>query len=217
MTQKDPVCRTCGDALTDDNWNPSYQRRGDHRCAECMRSMGRRRYAANHEKENKRCREYYAANIEKEHERGRKRRLAGGMQPMHENKECSLYLGVHVAERMLSEFFDNVERMPPGNVGYDFICSRNKKIDVKASCTRYANGKYPRWGFDINKNMSADYFLCIAFDNRDDLNPMHVWLIPGEKINHLSNATISNTQVHKWDEYKLPIDGVVACCDALRS
>ena len=37
-----------------------------------------------------------------------------------DNKTCALFLGVHVAERVLSHVFKQVKRMPNGNVGYDF-------------------------------------------------------------------------------------------------
>ena len=129
-----------------------------------------------------------------------------------ENKQCSLYLGIHVAEKVLSHVFKNVEVMPHGNKGYDFICNHGKKIDVKSACI----GKNGAWLFNIKHNTIADYFLCIAFDNRNDLNPTHAWLIPGSKFSRLVGVSISISTIHKWDDYWLDIDKIVMCCDICR-
>lgn len=130
-----------------------------------------------------------------------------------ENKSCALFLGVHVAEQVLSRVFKDVKLMPPNNPGYDFICNHGKKIDVKSACIRKT---YDNWSFYISHNTTADYFLCIAFDNRDNLTPLHLWLIPGKAINRLECATISKSTLSKWDEYKLDINKIVTCCDNLK-
>ena len=98
------------------------------------------------------------------------------------------------------------------NPGYDFICNRGKKIDVKSSCIRRGN----TWIFRINYNTIADYFLCLAFDNRADLNPMHIWLLPSNITSHLSGASIGFSTISKWDEYRLDISKVSMCCDLMR-
>jgi len=147
---------------------------------------------------------------------------------MAENRECSMFLGVHVAERVIRSVFKNVKMMPPRNHGYDLICDRGK-IDVKAACLCkqreyfYEPGygikrdRHPgRWNFVINRNTVANYFLCIAFDNRRNLNPQHLWLLPGNKFNHLKGASIGESTVHKWDQYRLDIGKVVASCDKLK-
>jgi hypothetical protein len=115
------------------------------------------------------------------------RHVTGRQKPMSENKDCSLFLGVHVAERVLSNVFKNVQRMPQNNPGYDFICSKGYKIDVKsASLCKILDKKHGsviwRWNFHIRNNTIADYFLLIAFDDRENLNPMHVWLIKGSEL-----------------------------------
>ena len=65
------------------------------------------------------------------------------------NRESSNFLGVDIAEHMLSLVFNNVELMPMNHPGYDFICNHGKKIDVKSACMR-SNKK--SWGFCIRKN-----------------------------------------------------------------
>lgn len=145
----------------------------------------------------------------------RSRAKQGGLS-MSENKKCSMYLGVHVAERVLSKVFKDVEIMPYGNQGYDFICNKGMKIDVKSSTLRISEVRAPLWFFNINHNKVADYFLCLAFDNRESLTPLHLWLVPAKAINHMHSATISMTTVDRWKEYELDINKVVTCCDTLQ-
>ena len=136
---------------------------------------------------------------------------------MSENRNCASFLGVYVAERVLSHVFKHVEKMPNGNPGYDFICGGGHKIDVKSACRHVRKNWADMWVFHIEKNQIAEYFLCLAFDNRDDLNPEHIWLIPSNKINDHVSIGISETTLAKWDEYKLDIEKVSACCNALRN
>jgi hypothetical protein len=136
-----------------------------------------------------------------------------GHRSFDENKECSSFLGVHVAERVLSCVFKDVERTPMNTRGYDFVCNRGKRIDVKSACLGEKSG----WSFHINHNIMADFFLCLAFDDRENLTPLHVWLLPGKKFNHLVGTKIRPSTVHKWDEYKLDIERVFACCNEIRS
>lgn len=129
------------------------------------------------------------------------------------NPDCASYLGVTVAERVLSKVFKNVKRMASNNPGYDFICGRGFKVDVKSSCC----GSNNHWGFSINHNIIADYFIFLAFDNRKDLNPEHVWLIPGNIVNHLKSATVARSTVKKWDKYKIDkLDEIISCCNILK-
>ena len=143
------------------------------------------------------------------------RHRTGRQQPMNENKQCASFLGVHVAEQVLSHVFKNVQRMPYGNPGFDFICGGGYEIDVKSAC-RSQDGRSNNWKFHIFKNRVAKYFLCLAFDNRKDLNPEHIWLIPGGLVNHLIGLTISMATLQKWEEYALDISKVSACCDIIR-
>lgn len=139
-----------------------------------------------------------------------------GVIPYTKLKSCSSYLGVHVSERLLEGVFKSVERMPLNNHGYDFVCGRGYKVDSKCSTMKISRNHSDRWQFDIDQNTTADYFACIAFDNRDDLTPMHLWIIPGKNVNNLQCLTISKSTIEKWSEYEKPIDRVVKCCDALK-
>jgi hypothetical protein len=136
-----------------------------------------------------------------------------GVKAMSENKDCPAYLGVHIAEQMLSKVFKDIEVMPYGYKGYDFICNKGKKIDVK--CASLVNKN--TFVFNIKRNTIADYFLCLAVDNRADLNPMYAWLLPSDKVGHLTSASTRLSKIKKWDAYKLDIDKLTTCCNELRN
>lgn len=191
-------CRKCGAELCIGvNWAKSHVKKNNKICKSCMCAVSIKWAIDNKERANEIARNYYYTH---------------GSMSMSENKECSQYLGIHVAERILSKMFKDVEVMPTHNEGYDFICNKGKKIDVKAACLR----KDGVWHFNIRRNTIADYFLCIAFDNRKDLNPLHLWLVPGNEINHLTGTSITESTLNKWSEYGLEIGKVVECCNSMK-
>ncbi len=128
---------------------------------------------------------------------------------MASNRSCSMYLGCHIAERVLSKLFTDVEWMPCNHPGYDFITSTGLKIDVKASCKR----KDGTWSFGIRRNVAADFFLCIAFDDRNSLTPLYLWLIPGKDVNSKVAISIRSNRMCKWDGYSLDMYDLVNQCD----
>lgn len=142
-----------------------------------------------------------------------------GHIPLAEAKTSTSYLGIYVAERALSRFFDHIERMPNGNPGYDFICGKHKKIDVKSSTRRVREGRTDGWLFHIGHNTIADYFLCLAFDNREDLNPEHVWLIPGIIVSNRINFCISETdaRLEEFSRFERPLGKVISCCSSMKN
>lgn len=139
-----------------------------------------------------------------------------GYQSMYENKLCSAYLGVVIAERLCRHLFKDVEVMPNNNTGYDIICNRGKKIDVKSSSTHLNHGKYPYWSFGIDNNKIADFFILVAFDNRTDLIPLHMWMIPGKEVNDQTSVSIRPSTIHKWDKWKRDINDAQLCCTQLK-
>lgn len=163
--------------------------------------------------------QYICIKCNREYQRTRQngyRYRVGRNQPMWKNRKCSVFLGVHVAEQVLSHVFNDVHRMPYGNSGFDFLCGKGHRIDVKSSCRHRYERCADSWMFGIKKNQIAQYFLCLAFNDRKDLTPEHIWLIPASKINHLVGTRISESNLCKWDEYRLDIDKVVSCCDTMK-
>lgn len=210
------VCRKCGVLLDDENWYPSNKKGGNYICKSCMYKHTKAYRVDNRDKYRAYDKAFHEANRDKvlAHKSVYRRKL--GILPMSENRSCAQFLGVHVAERVLSHVFKDVKRMPNNTPGFDFVCNRGKKIDVKSSCLRHIDGCSSRWGFGIERNTTADFFLCLAFDNRKDLTPLHMWLIPGSAISSLKNATISQSTLSKWDAYSLPVSKVISCCSVLK-
>ena len=143
-----------------------------------------------------------------------------GNAPMEDNHECPQWLGVHIAERALSGFFDNIERLPVGTSGGDFRCGKGFLIDVKSACLRVQPmHNTPCLHFTIKRNVVADYFLCLGFSDRESLQPIHVWLIPGKEINHLTGLIIGmgKRSLKRWSKYERPLEKVIVCCNQMKS
>jgi len=155
----------------------------------------------------------------------------GVYSSMSENKECNSYLGIHIAERLLPNIFGSMIRMPNNNIGYDVTCGKGFKIDIKSSCLRQNhNILNSGWAFQIRKNKIADYFLLLAFDNREDLTPLHIWLIKGEEIitNQMGTSKLNDKNVFgitnsiktlsKYWKYEKTdkLDKLKECCNSLK-
>lgn len=68
--------------------------------------------------------------------------------------------------------------MKKNNPGYDIICPKGHKLEVKAS----ASSRFNTLGFQIRKNQTADYFILVAFDNVINLKPLHFWVMKRDDI-----------------------------------
>lgn len=198
------------DILQDDGTTSSYPT--TNTCTTCGEKivLGINWYKSRYDKKNRMC------NLCSNACRTRSRRKQG-TKPMDSYKEYSAYLGVHIAEQALSKVFKDVKTMPYGNSGYDFICNKGKKIDVKAACLQISNGRHgDKWSFAIRHNTTADHFLLLAFDNRVDLTPLHIWLIPGHMFNKFYGVSICASTMSQYGEYVIDIAKVVRCCDSMK-
>jgi len=130
----------------------------------------------------------------------------------------SLFMGL-LAEHVMTCLFDGVVRMPRSNIGYDYTWN-GIKIEVKSSAL--CNNKTgTRWRFNIGKNKIANRFVLCAFDNRTNLNPVHIWDLPGDMINDLDGVGINNSikSLRKWSSYEITggrFDAVRVECDKMR-
>lgn len=162
----------------------------------------------------------------------RERSYALGIhRPMSDNKDCSCYPGVVIAERVLGEIFDSIEVMPCTNPGFDFRCSNGYTIDVKFSSRRtrmFVSGPQDSWMFNIKKNRGADYFLCLASDYGRNFNFERLWLIPkdavtrhGKPVCDIETLTITDTDrsLKYWSMFERPIDlsRAVEVCNGIRN
>lgn len=205
------LCRK-GHEYEDTGMSLRYKKGG--RCVICKRINAKKFDSTHKESIAKAKHEYYITHKEARRESMHQYyintyRDRHGMRAMADNKQCAQYLGVAVAEKILSEIYNNVTKMPYGHRGYDFICNKGKKIDVKSACVN----KKGRWEFTIKRNTIAEFFLCLAFDNRTNLTPIHIWLIPGIDVNDKSGISIKPMVTDKWEKYELDISKVVNYCD----
>lgn len=120
---------------------------------------------------------------------------------MELNEDCSYYFGVYIGERLFEKWlltiFNDVKKMYANNPRFDFICKDPKyesikkyhqfklydkeyKIQLKLRTLKYKNNRI-YWDFNIRYN-DADYFILCGFDNRNDLNILHIWLINKDEI-----------------------------------
>ena len=106
--------------------------------------------------------------------------------------------------------------MPNNHSGYDIVCGKGFKIDVKAACVTTIRNKYSRWRFAIRNNKIADFFILVAFDNIEDLNPVHLFMIPGKELNEKSTTSITFSTIHKWDKWKMDINDAQMCCNKMK-
>lgn len=130
---------------------------------------------------------------------------------------CAAYLG-NISENVLSSMFGSTARMSHNHPKFDFICGKGFKIDAKSACLKHQENKSSSWNFRIKRNTIADYFICIGFDNRIDLIPVHIWVLPGRLVNHLTSLTISNNprSLSKWVQYEHPTDKAITICNNIR-
>lgn len=123
--------------------------------------------------------------------------------PMKENRRDPRFLGMYIAENGITKIFQGSQKMPYGNPGYDIICPKGYKIDVKATTLN----PYNNFIFHIGRNMTADYFILVAFDNIIELKPLHIWIIKsdenieGSLMKNLDSLTITD-ELYCLDLYK---------------
>lgn len=114
--------------------------------------------------------------------------------PIKENRKDPRFLGIYIAENGIAKIYEGSQRMKYYNPGYDIVCPKGYKIDIKAT----ALNAYNTFSFIINNNMIADYFVMVAFNNIIDLEPLHLWIINGDEdingcpIRKLGRLTIPN-------------------------
>lgn len=160
---------------------------------------------------NKYSRIYYKNHREKLSTYRRELRYKHGGKSMAENKECGPYLGCYINERILRHVMPNAVLMDNNNPGFDLVCGKGYLVDAKAATLRYRKTHSPRWEFNINKNTIPDYFLLVAYKDRESLEICHMWLIPGDEINDKKSVSIALSTIHKWDQWKINHTDALSC------
>jgi hypothetical protein len=211
------TCKTCGITkdFTEFQASPKRVDRLKADCRTCCTKKQREWRLKNRDKWNQYQRDYYFEHREEKIKSAQQWEYDHGYHvPMEDARNCSLHLGVAFGEFLLSNYFEHVNRAKNNTPGYDFICSKRFKIDVKTSSLN--SGKWGDfWSFRINRNKTPDYFLLLAIESRENRVPIHVWLIPGEKINKNINCYISKSNVKRWETYEKPIAKAIKCYNEL--
>ena len=118
----------------------------------------------------------------------------GMPDPYKENRLLKSFIGSYIAENGVFQLFEGSKKMKRNNPGYDIICPKSYKLDVKASVLSRFNTLL----FKIKKNQIADYFILVAFDNVINLKPLHVWIMKsddtlrGRRIKDIDHIYIFN-------------------------
>ena len=208
FAEKTKTCTTCHTVKPLDEFYK--QKKGKYGktsvCKECRKEYQKE----NKEHIKKQSKEYY------EYGGGREKQ---GWKSMYKNKSSPQFIGIVVAERLIKHLFNDFEMMPPNFPGYDAVCNKGKKINIKASTAHMQQNKNSvtnTWLFAVRKNKVPDFFLCMSFDNVIDLNPLFAWLIPGSEVNTQTGIRISSSTIHKWDKWKMDLNNAQSCCDLMK-
>lgn len=205
---------------------------------------------------NEYSRSRYKNNIEDNRRYLRERLWDKGSSPMSENDSCSSYFGVYIGENLFKEYlltiFERVEIKDYGNHGYDFVCKnpikdfinkypqfklvtdREYKIQLKLKCLYHRidcrTDKSPQWRFDIKNNNIPDIFILAGFDDRESLQPIHVWLFLKydmirkgnsytkiEKFWKRDSFTITDNPeyIKRFEKHEIPIDKLEELCNEI--
>ena len=167
------------------------------------------------------------AGFENSAERKRNKRYdKGECLPKEFNEDCSSHFG-YFTEDLMIKTFDGAIKMPLNNPGFDWSCKRGDKIDNKSRCLTYRKeSNWCGWIFSIEYNNIADWFILSGWDNRDSLNPLHVWIfhkndiLAGGEFWKRNALCITNTskglkKFEKW-EVANKLDKLKELCDEMQ-
>lgn len=157
----------------------------------------------------------------------------GISEPMEFNESCPSYFGVSFGEELFRRFlltiFEHVKKTGYIDKGIDFICKspkyefvdkhlqfkleRDKEYSMQLKVRRLQSVSMgnDNFHFPINYNHIPDYFILVGFNNREDLNPAHIWLIykddiiRGRKFWRRNSFSVVNVPQHiiEFEKYEL--------------
>ncbi len=145
-------------------------------------------------------------------ERIKDRRWNKGIRsPASENEDCNTYFGIYITENYVIKTFEDPIKAPPNNPGFVWFCKNGKKIEHKAACLTFDKYGNSKWHFPIEYNNIADYFILSGWNNREDLEPMYIWIyykddiVRGRKFWRRDSFPIANKPkyLEKLKEYEI--------------
>lgn len=109
-----------------------------------------------------------------------------------------------IAKTILPMKFGNI-KLDMGYLSpFDFLMENDIKIDVKSA--KFRNNGY---NFLIDENKIPDYFLLVGFNNDENLNVSHIWLVHRDdiinerKVCNRCSIWISKKELYRFDRYEL--------------
>lgn len=124
---------------------------------------------------------------------------SGRTQSMIDNKACSSHLGFYLANNIMRELYPDAEEMPYGNSGFTHIL-HGKYYQVVTSTPKQVGNKSPWFGFHTRQNTICDYFIFLAFRDRESTIPTQIWKVPNfGDIQDKKLTSISLSRLSKWD------------------
>jgi hypothetical protein len=138
-------------------------------------------------------------------EERRERRHESGEGLAIDDKDSPTFFG-KFTENLMIQTFENVITVRHNNPGFDWICKNGDKIENKSACLKDGNS---RWTFNVKYNKIADWFIFSAWDNRDSLTPLYVWIlhkndmVRGRKVCEFEGLSILNNPsgLKDFEEY----------------
>jgi hypothetical protein len=121
------------------------------------------------------------------------------MMKEYDNPDCPRYFGEYIERKYVSQIFEDavpfeykrdiLGRITDKRKPYDYICCRGLKIKHVASCLRMdknhvqkLTGEHlPYFAYAIKRNSIPDAWVFSAWNNREDLEPLFVWIIKGHE------------------------------------
>jgi hypothetical protein len=109
------------------------------------------------------------------------RHETGRQRPMEDTPDCPEYFGICIGEKYVSQVFEDSKPVPYGTPGYDWEWN-DLKVQHKARCLNTLG--VPRyWRFTrLDYNKIAQKFVISGWDNRNTLNPKHIWIFDKDEI-----------------------------------
>jgi hypothetical protein len=141
-----------------------------------------------------------------------------GLGSIEDNKDCGRYFGEYIERKYVFQIFedpvpfefpkDELGRITDNRKPYDYLCCKGLKLKHISSCIRedkshiqkLTGEKLPYFAYAIRRNKIPDQFVLSAWDNRESLKPLFVWIIKGKEM---FQTQISNKPFWERDTFTI--------------
>ena len=187
------TCSKCGFESTPDNFCSK------HVCKGCKRRYDQKYYIDNKKHKIEYDKQWRLNNPDKSRAISTRNHRKRGAKPMSKNRACASFLGIHVAERVLSNVFMDVAIIPISMPVVEVIFNKGYKIDVKSSCIRHHKKWADDFAFNINKNIFKEYTFKEIKEslNEKSNNTIQLAISKFKSENLITDRKIGNSILYK--------------------